>query len=386
MSTATEVTRCGSCGDDQLSPVLDLGAQPLAERDNGERYPLLLLRCANCHLVQLSCIVDQREVFPDSHAYVTSNTRALREHFAGLARLVAVMAGPGDLVVEIASNDGCFLEALREAGARMAFRTAPLRLLGIEPTGQAEKCAAKGIPVERAFFTAALGRALREKHGPARVIVACNVLAHVPDLHDVLEGILALLDDDGTLILEVHDWASIANGLQYDACYHEHAFYFSVASLSYLLAQHGLLVREVEPIPTHGGSFRAFAVREQPHLSARAGKARDALHDLMREAAAEGPVYGIGATTRATPLIHYAGIAEYLTCVAEVPGSEKIGTRIPGTEILVVDEAKLIADQPPFALLLAHHLAESLVPALRAKGYRGRFILPLPKAVILDDR
>jgi len=386
MVEVTEVVRCGSCSDDRLSPVLDLGVQPLAERDNGERYPLLLLECANCHLVQLSCIVDQREVFPDSHPYATSNTRALREHFAGLARLVAVMAGPGDLVVEIASNDGCFLEALREAGARMAFRTAPLRLLGIEPTGQAEKCSAKGIPVERAFFTAALGRALREKHGPAKAIVACNVLAHVPDLHDVLEGILALLDDDGTLILEVHDWASIANGLQFDACYHEHAFYFSVASLSYLLAQHGLLVREVEPIPTHGGSFRAFAVREQPHLSARAQQAALGLHMLMEDAVCDGPVYGIGATTRATPLIHFAGIAKYLTCVVEVPGSEKIGTCIPGTSIAVVDEAKLVADQPPHALLLAWHLADSIIPALRAKGYLGKFILPLPKAVILHDQ
>ncbi len=379
MSTATEVTRCGSCGDDQLSPVLDLGAQPLAERDNGERYPLLLLRCANCDLVQLSCIPDQREVFPEDHPYASGNTRALREHFAGLARRIASMVKPGDLVADLGCNDGSLL-------AEVGRAVPSARLLGVEPTGQALKCRVRGIDTVKAFFTATLGEALGEHPGPAKIITATNIFAHVPDPSGFLRGVMAFLDADGTFIVEAHDWASIANGLQWDAAYHEHARYFSVASLSYLLAQHGLLVREVEPIPTHGGSFRAFAVREQPHLSARAGKARDALHDLMRKAAAEGPVYGIGATTRATPLIHYAGIAEYLTCVAEVPGSEKIGTRIPGTEILVVDEAKLIADQPPFALLLAHHLAESLVPALRAKGYRGRFILPLPKAVILDDR
>jgi C-methyltransferase C-terminal domain/Putative zinc binding domain/Methyltransferase domain len=386
VAEVTIVTRCGSCGDDRLCLVLDLGSQPLAERDNGKRYPLRLLRCVNCDLVQLSHVVDPQEVFPENHPYASGNTRALREHFAGLAKIVAVMAGPGDLVAEIASNDGTFLEALREADSRMAFRETPLRLLGVEPTGQAEKCAAKGITTERAFFTAALGRALRRKHGPAKVIVAANVIAHVPDLHSFMEGILALLDDDGTLVIEAHDWASIANGLQADTIYGEHDYYFSVASLSYLLAHHGLLVQEVQPIPTHGGSFRVFAVCEQPDLASRAQQAAFSLHMLMEDAVRDGPVYGIGATTRATPLIHYTGIAGYLAYVVEVPGSEKIGTCIPGTSIPVVDEAKLIEDQPPTALLLSWHIADSIVPALRAKGYRGRFIVPLPEARFLDDQ
>ncbi len=387
MGEVTEVTCCGSCGDDRLSPVLDLGVQSLAERDNGERYPLRLLRCGNCTLVQLSHIPDQREVFPPDHPYQTGSTRANREHFADLAGRVTPMAGDGDLVVEIASNDGTFLAALREADSQLGvLRGSPLRLLGIEPTGQAEKCAAKGITTERAFFTAALGKALRELHGPAKIVVACNVFAHVPDPHDFLEGVLALLGEDGTFVTENHDWASIVNGLQIDTTYNEHARFYSVASLSCLLARHGLLVREVVPIPMHGGSFRAFAVREQPHLSDRAGYAALALNNLLEAAASEGPVYGIGATTRATPLIHFAGIAKYLTCVVEVSGSEKLGTRIPGTDIPVVDEAKLITDQPPAALLLAWHIADSVVPALRAKGYRGRFIVPLPEARFLDDQ
>jgi hypothetical protein len=379
VTRATEVTACGSCGDGQLSPVLDLGVQPLAERDNGERYPLVLLQCGNCSLVQLSHIPDQREVFPEDHPYMPGLTRAMREHFAGLARKIAEMADPcgGDLVADIGAADGTLL-------AEVGLAAPGVRLLAVEPTGQARKCAARGIPTEQAFFTAALGRALREKHGAAGIITATNVFAHVPDPHDFLEGVLALLDDGGIFVVETHDWASVANGLQIDAVYHEHARCYSVASLSYLLAQHGLLVREVEPIPTHGGSFRVFAVREQRHLQARAAAAAGRLHNLVRTAALDGPVYGIGATTRATPLIHYAGIAPYLTCVCEVPGSEKVGTRIPGTEIPVVDEAELIADQPPHALLLAWHIADSVVPALRAKGYRGKFLIPLPEARFLD--
>jgi len=376
MTGVTEVTCCGSCGDDQLSPVLDLGVQPLAERDNGERYPLRLLKCANCTLVQLSHIPDQREMFPPDHPYATGNTRALREHFAGLAGKITRMVKPGDVVVDLGANDGTLLEAV---GARVAVRR-----VAVEPTGQADKCYAKGIFTERAFFTAILGKALREQHGPAKVITATNVFAHVPDPHDFLDGVLALLGDDGTLIIETHDWASVVNGLQVDTIYHEHMRCYSVASLTYLLAQHGLLVSEVEPIDTHGGSFRAYAVREQPHLSFRAQRVRNDLHVLVGDAAVEGAVYGIGATTRATPLIHYADIAPFLTCVCEVPGSEKIGQNIPGTSIPVVDEAKLIADQPPYALLLAWHWADSIIPALRAKGYQGKFIVPLPEARVLD--
>lgn len=374
MADVTEVIRCGSCGDDRLSLVLDLGVQPLAERDNGERYPLRLLRCANCTLVRLSCTPDQQEVFPDDHPYQTGLTGALRKHYADLADSLGRTLRPGSLVVDIGANDGTLLGLL----------SASLRRAAVEPTGQARKCAARGIPTWQRFFTPEVALDVRQKHGPAAAVTACNVLGHVPDPHVFLEGVLALLDDDGVFLTENHDWASVANGLQIDTIYAEHLRYYSVASLSYLLAQHGLLVREVEPIPTHGGSFRAFAVREQPHLSARAAAAGSRLYRVMAAAADEGPVYGIGATTRATPLIHYAHIAPFLTCVVEPPGSEKIGTRIPGTDIAIIDEEKLIADQPPYALMLSWHIADSIVPSLRAKGYRGRFIVPLPEARIID--
>ena len=380
MGEVTEVTCCGSCGDDRLSPVLDLGVQSLAERDNGERYPLILLRCANCHLVQLSCIVDQREVFPPDHPYTTGSTRANREHFAGLARRIAEMTDPcgGELACDIGANDGTLL-------AEIGLAAPDMRLLAVEPTGQAEKCRSKGIETERAFFTAALGKALREKHGPAGFVLATNVFGHCPDPHDFLDGVLALLGDSGVFVVETHDWASVVNGLQYDAIYHEHLRTYSVASLSCLLARHGLLVREVEHIPAHGGSFRAWAIREHPHLPARAQQSALDLHMLMEDAVCDGPVYGIGATTRATPLIHFADIGRYLTCVVEVSGSEKIGTCIPGTSIPIVDEAKLIADQPPAALILSWHIAASIIPSLRAKGYGGKLMVPLPIARVIDD-
>jgi 2-polyprenyl-3-methyl-5-hydroxy-6-metoxy-1,4-benzoquinol methylase len=372
------VSACGICGSWNLAPILDLGEQPLPERYGSDRrYPLELLECRGCSLVQLSYIPPPREVFAEDHSYASGNTKALCEHFFSLAAALRPLLAPGDLVCDIGCNDGTLLEAVRE-------ETAGARLLGVEPTGQADKAAAKGIEVCKDFFTAEAGRRLRDMYGPAKVVTATNVLAHCPDPHDFMAGVSRLLGDDGVFVTENHDVNSVLDGLQVDTVYHEHARYYSVTSLSRLLQMHGLTVTDTEKTGTHGGSFRAWARRQRTgELAGRAGKAAGALRAMLDGAVQEGPVYGIGASTRATPLIHYAGIAGYLSCVCEVPGSGKIGLTIPATSIPIVDEAKLIADQPPWALLFAWHWAGSIVPALRAKGYKGRVIVPLPEPRVI---
>lgn len=368
---------CGICGDTRLKQILDLGDQPMAENDDGRAYPLALLECRQCGLVQLSHIIDQRHLFPPGHPYTTGNTQALVRHFGNLADELTRHLKPDDLMVDIGANDGTLLQAVRD-------RTYA-RVLGVEPTGQADRCAARGIPVVREFFTNALAKQLVREHGRATVVVAANVLAHVPDPHDFLSGVRMLLNpSEGQFVTENHDWASVANGLQIDTVYHEHLRYYSIGSLSYLLSMHGFLIQSAVPIDSHGGSFRVSAIVQQPGLAYRAEQARDQLRALLKDAAQDGPIYGIGAATRATPLIHYAGLAEYLTCVCEVPGSDKIGRTMPGTHLPVVDEKALIEDQPPHALLFPWHLASSLVPVLRKAGYRGKFIVPLPVPEVLD--
>jgi hypothetical protein len=216
------------------------------------------------------------------------------------------------------------------------------------------------------------------------VITATNVLAHVADVHDFLAGVDVLLAPGGVFVTENHDVASILDGLQFDTVYHEHLRYYSVASLSWLLERHLLSVAESRPVGTHGGSFRVYARKRGGRLGTRAKAAAESLHQLVKDCAGQGAVYGVGATTRATPLIHYAQIAQYIECVAEVKGSQKIGQAIPGTSIPVVAESRLIEDQPEFALLLAWHIASGLRVKLRAMGYKGRFIIPLPEARLAD--
>lgn len=375
------VLSCGSCGCPDLDPVLDLGMQPLPQarpgHDGSRRYPLRLVECLRCTLVQLDYIVPQRELFPADYPYVTGNTKALRDHFVQQALDVEAIIKRGDLVIDIGGNDGTMLRALHGIAPGN-------RLLLIEPTGQARKCGQAGILVVQEYFTAGLAVKIRQGHGQAAVITTSNTFGHVPDPHDFLEGVTTLLADDGTFIIDNQDWYNVVNGLQIDTIYHEHLRYYSPASLSWLLAAHDLLVVSLNRIRMHGGSFRAVVRREQPGLRGRAAALVTRLIRLLDEAACKGPVYAVGAPTRATSLVNYASLAPYLEYACEITGSEKIGACIPGTSVRIVDEQALIDNQPPHALLLSWDLEASIIPALRARGYAGRFIIPLPEPRYAD--
>lgn len=372
-----EIRQCRGCGfgAGAFSRVLDLGMQPLAERDDGNRYPLRVVRCGHCGLVQLSHTVDRAQVFPPGHPYVTGATKALREHFGALAREVAPLLEPQDLVIDIGANDGTFLDALRRVRPQA-------RLLAVEPTGAADLARKKNLPVTQEFWSREVAADILASLGPAKVVVACNVLAHTDDVHGFLDAVARVLAPGGTLITENHDWAAVNDGLQVDTVYHEHLMYYTPATLGRLLEDHGFLIRRLERVPTHGGSFRTYASPAAVGLQTRADAAAVDLNALVAAASEEGPVWGVGAATRATPLIHWAKLGGMLTAVAEVPGHPKIGSRIPGTMIPVVSETGLIGAQPAYALLLCWHIASDVVPKLRAAGYEGKFIVPLPKPVI----
>lgn len=361
-----------------------MGVQPMAERDDGKVYPLRLVECGSCTLVQLDYIVDQRELFPPEHPYATGNTPALLNHFVDLAMSLVQRTRPGDLVVDIGANDGTFLNAVRNIAR---IDNGGVRTVAVEPTNQAFKARDAGHDVYQEFFSARVARKIVEKQGTARFVVASNVLAHVPYVHDFLEGVHFLLDPErGIFVTENHDLTSVMDGMQVDTVYHEHLRYYTITSLSRLLALHDLSVYQTEPVPVHGGSFRTFAVRRQGGFADRARATAERLHRLVEQCVVDSGrrVWGIGASTRATPLIHFARIAPFIDNVAEVPGSAKIGMRMPGTEIMVVDEKEMLADQPPYAVLFSWHWASSIMPKLREAGYAGSFIIPLPEPRVID--
>jgi hypothetical protein len=374
------VDKCGLCGSGRLRSVLDLGSSPptchmhrVGDRLPETRYPLILLRCEECTLVQLSVVVDPGEVFPPDYPYQSGNSRALHENFSDLAREVTRWCNGldrGDLVVDIGANDGTLLSKFDGC-----------RTVGVEPTGQAAKIDG---PAYRAFFTNNLAQRILLEHGHASVITACNVLAHVEDIGETMRGIDTLLADDGVLVTENHDLASVADG-QWDTVYHEHLRFFDPSSFDRLLYRHGFRACKTQTVPTHGGSFRTFSrrgtsvrwpqVQRGYDFDRLARHAKDARRQLRKVSGAAG----IGATARATTIINYCGLdVEDIPYVCEVSGSDKIGRYIPGTRIPVVDESRLFDEQPQLALLFSWHMADVIVPKLRDRGYRGGVIVPLP--------
>jgi hypothetical protein len=405
------VDQCQICGNADLESVLFLGYLPPVNqmRTVGERpheqpaYPAELLRCRTCQLVQIGLIVDPAILFPPEYPYTSGTTRILRENFAELQREATPLLGLSgkELVVDIGSNDGTLLSNFHKAGHPVC---------GVEPTLMANLANERGIRSIMAFFGPAAAAQVVKQCGKAGIVTATNVFAHIEGIHEIVDSILTMLADDGVFISESHYLMSLIETLQYDTIYHEHLRHYSLESISYLLNMHGLEVIHAKRIPTHGGSIRVYAARKgtrpvQPTVQQvideerSAGTLSDRLSEFKRRVATSkvrlhallsglldkgARVYGVGAPSRASTLINYVGLdRELLDCVVEITGSYKVGKYMPGTLVPVIDEDRLFEDQPEYALLLSWHIADELIPKLKARGFKGQFIVPLPEPHIV---
>ena len=405
------VDRCQVCDSTNLESLLFLGylppvnTMPLIGTPLQEQpaYPAELLRCKDCTLAQLGLIVDPAILFPPSYPYTSGTTKILRENFAELSREVDSLypLKSNQLVVDIGSNDGTLLSNFQREG---------VRVFGIEPTNAGKLAIERGIPTMISFFGKSAAEKAVAEQGRARIITATNVFAHIEDIHNIVEAMLALLDTDGIFISESHYFLSLLETLQYDTIYHEHLRYYTLTSLKHLLEMHGMDVIHARRIPTHGGSIRVYATRKgrhpvQPsvskileeeslgitdevfkHFKRAVVQSKLDLLALLNKIKASGErVYGIGAPSRASTLINYVGLDDgILNSVLEIKGSYKIGKYIPGTIIPVWEESRLFSDQPEYALLLSWHIADELIPKLQSRGYKGKFIVPLSAVRVVD--
>jgi hypothetical protein len=404
------VESCQVCGNDKLESIIFIDylppvntMPPVGTRPKEQpAYPAEVLRCPKCELVQLGLVVDPNILFPPEYPYTSGTTKILRENFAELYREVMATypIEKKDLVVDIGSNDGTLLGNFHEGGHRV---------LGIEPTNAGKIAQKKGITTMISFFTKDAASKAVKKHGKAKIVTAANVFAHIENPSAVVKGIVSMLDKDGIFISESHYWVALLETLQYDTIYHEHLRYYSLTAIKHLLEMHGLEVIRAKRIPTHGGSIRVYSARkgtrtvdasvkqildhEKQALSkeslARFKKgvvdSKLGLLAMLKDIKARGEkVYGIGAPSRSSTLINYVGLNDgILDAVLEIAGSYKIGKYVPGTVVPVLDE-KLLFDEPPaYALLFSWHIADELIPKLKARGYQGKFIVPLPEPRII---
>lgn len=372
---------CRHCGSPLQQTVIDLGHQPPSNAYLRPEqlalpeitYPLQVFVCGSCWLVQLPAHAAANELFTPDYAYFSSTSSswcAHAERFVAAA-VERLALGPQSQVVELASNDGYLLQYVQQRG---------IPCLGIEPThATAEAARAKGIETLERFF----GLALAEELEPADLVVANNVLAHVPDINDFVSGIARLLKPQGRASIECPHLLRLLAGNQFDTIYHEHYSYLSLQVVHRIAAVAGLAVVDVEELPTHGGSLRIWlahqgaadptaAVSAVLAAEAAAGletseayagfqqRAENAKHGLLEfllQAKREGQhVLGYGAAAKGNTLLNYAGIqADLLPAVAD-RASSKQGKLLPGSHIPIISPEKLVTAQVDSLLVLPWNL------------------------------
>ncbi|OBB73345.1 class I SAM-dependent methyltransferase [Mycobacterium sp. 852014-52144_SCH5372336] len=400
--------RCRLCDSDRLLSVLDLGATPPCESflafdelDSAElTFPLHLRLCENCLLLQLPALITPEDTFTE-YAYFSSYSdtwvRHAKSFVDGAVRSLDLDSN--SFVVEVASNDGYLLQHAVAAG---------IRCLGIEPSvNVGEAARARGVPTETAFLDPQYAARVRAEHGPADLVVANNVYAHIPDLLGFTRALRVLLADDGFLSIEVHHALNLVQLGQFDTIYHEHFQYYTVLSAMRALATADLRVVDVEMLPTHGGSIRVWArpaecggpissrVADVLAIEEAAGlhdvdgylelrpRTEAVRHELLRfllECRAEGRrVVGYGAPGKGNTLLNYCGIRSDLLEYTVDRNPYKHGRFTPGTRIPIHSPDRIEEDRPDVVLALPWNLEPELTEQLAyIADWGGRLVFPLP--------
>ena len=400
---------CRLCGTPLQATFVNLNHSPLANSlldeaalDKMEpHYPLHAYVCNECFLVQLPVFESPESIF-GHYLYFSSFSETWLDHARRYCRAMRERFGIDreSLVVEVASNDGYLLQYFAEAG---------IPVLGIEPAANVAAAAQqRGIPTRVAFFGAAEAESLRSSGHSADIICANNVLAHVPNLHDFVEGFRILLKPDGVATFEFPHLLRLLEGNQFDTIYHEHFSYLSLAVVERVLAEHGLLIFDVEELPVHGGSLRVYACHREAarpmseaveavrqhemvtqldrletyaNFAERVVDIKSELLQFLIDMRREGRrVAGYGAPAKANTLLNYCGIGRELLPFTVDCSPHKQGLFLPGSRIPILNPEAMFAARPDFVLVLPWNLKDEIVGQLvEMRAWGATFVTAIPK-------
>ncbi len=393
--------RCQSCDSSEIEEFLDLGDQPICNRFLSEKrslkeYPLKVAFCHKCHLTQLIEFPPSKEIWNADYSYLTGTTPEASEYFDlaayGLVRRLGLK--PGDLVLDVGSNDGTFLSFMKTHG---------LRVLGVDSSPLAVKEAkVRGIPTLHERWEDIDMSDLTKEYGKPKLVTAFNVLAHTDRIHEFLSKVREL---DTLFVTQSHYLPNMVKWTEYDTIYHEHLRYYTLDSIRALLGAHDLGVQDMDEVEYYGGSFmitakpgksanyfwkdytekpyreieiyRRFAARAQRHARNLAGLLSSLKMQRHR-------VIGAGAPMKCSTLLNFCGVGTDLLEYIVERNPKKVGTFVPKAQIPVLSYDTINGQPPDYVLILAWNAARSIMQILRETyGYKGHFIVPIPEPRII---
>lgn len=407
--------KCRHCSAELSFTLIDLGSAPpsnayltkLTLRRPEKWFPLKVLVCESCWLVQAEAYSRAAELFNEEYAYFSSFSDIWLQHAQNYVTTMTARFGltAASHVVEVGANDGYLLQYVNQRG---------IPCLGIEPTASTGAAArVKGIPIVQDFFGVRLAKELEAQSKQADLAVANNVLAHVLDINDFVAGFAVLLKPHGVATFEFPHLMQLISEKQFDTIYHEHFSYLSLTAVSLAFELNGLRIFDVEELPTHGGSLRVFAQRldsgiNQVSLSVKellereatsgmktkeyyagfqekANKVKDDFVSFLIDSKRTGrSVIAYGAAAKGNTLINYAGIRPDLIPYVVDRNPAKQGKYMPGSRIPIVDESCILAGKPDYVVILPWNLQEEVMNQLAyIREWGGRFITAIPNIQVI---
>ena len=390
----------------KLKHKINFGNLPLINnytiKKNLKKYPTIISQCQNCLLIQLKYSVPDKLLFPNNYSYLSGNSEEKINNFISiLAKIKKTSKKKNPQILDIGSNDGSFLEIVKKKYPKV---------LGVEPTNTARNAIKKGINTIKKSLNFKLAKKILNKYSKFDFIIASNFFAQTNNLKEILKSIKLILDKKGLLIVEVQYLYELLLQKGFDSFHHEHVAYYTLSSITKLLEKYNLYVFDAEKLKVHGGMLRVYiSLNKKPitkkmkkilasendrniinkikNLNLFRIKFSNKLNKFFYNLKKKGKkIYGMGAAPRACVMLNSANLTKNeIDLVGEVSKSLKCNKYVPGTNIMVRNEKKIIKDKPDYVVILAWHLKRRIINLLSKKGYKGNFIIPLPILKVIKN-
>ena len=408
------IKECQICRSKKIYEILNLGHSGLCDsllkkedlNKHEKSYPLKLFKCRKCHLLQINYVVNNEEVFHLEYPYKSGITKTLKDllHSTSKYSVDNFKFSKKPLAIDIGSNDGTLLEGFKNHG---------FNVLGIEPTNIAKLANKKGIKTIQKFFDYKTAQFIKKRYHKAEVITGTNIFAHINKLDSLMKGVKNLLNpENGIFVTESHYAVNILDEMQFDSVYHEHLRFYLLKPLIFLLNKYNFNVIDASRIPNYAGSIRVTATlnkkikpnknikqildmeekegfyseKKYKQYAKKVIKVRKDLNEMLWKLKLnKKKIVGVGCPGRSITLLSYCNISNQLIdYIAEQNSSLKLNMFTPSTHIEIIDEKHMIKKQPDYALILSWHYGKNVMKNLRNKGFKGKFIMPLPKPRIIN--